>query len=124
MAFKLNKQMEIFSFPFAINFSEEGNWFLAAKNSEATNSVFIINDDINTFSVLTPSHWSFKYGEKTIDKLNKILSVRSQIDLALHVEEVEKSGLKITKSSANINHTGIDKFSSPQWISGSDVNGI
>ena len=38
--FKMNKQMESFSFPPPINLSEEGKRFLAVTSFEATNSVF------------------------------------------------------------------------------------
>ena len=49
--FKLNQQMETFSFNPPIKLSEEGKWLLAVTSFEATNSVFKITDENNRFSV-------------------------------------------------------------------------
>ena len=46
---KLKKQMETFSFSTPLNLVEEGKSLLAATSFEATNSVFNITDENNSF---------------------------------------------------------------------------
>ena len=92
LEFKMNKQMQTFSFNPPINFFEEGKWFLAVSPFECTNSVFNITDEDNSFSIIIPGHYQNKTDEKTIDDLNKLLELKS---LELHVEEVKKRGNKI-----------------------------
>ena len=60
LEYKVKKQMQTFSFNPPINFTEEGKWVIAVISFEATNSVFNITDENNSFSILTPSHWSPK----------------------------------------------------------------
>ena len=48
---KLKKQMEIFSFIRSINPSKDGKCFLAVKMFAATNSVFNITDENNSFYI-------------------------------------------------------------------------
>ena len=60
---------------------------------EVTNSVFNITDENNSFSITIPGHWDSKSAERTIDELNKLLKLRSQNGLDLHVEPVRKKGL-------------------------------
>ena len=38
----------------------------------------------------TPAHWNYKSAEKTIDELSKLLELRSQNDIELHVEQVRQ----------------------------------
>ena len=59
---------------------------------ECTNSVFNINNENNSFSIIIPGHYQNKSDEKIIDDLNKLLELKS---LELHVEEVKKRGNKI-----------------------------
>ena len=92
LEFKMNKQMQTFSFNPPINFIEEGKWLLAVSSFECTNSVFNITDENNSFSIIIPGHYQNKSDEKTIDDLNKLLELKS---LELHVEEVKKRGNKI-----------------------------
>ena len=54
---------------------------------EATNSVFTITDENNSFSITTPGHWNSESAQKTIDELNKLIDLRSQNDFDLHVEQ-------------------------------------
>ena len=68
--FKLNTQMETFSFNRPTNLCEEGKWLLAVTSSEAANSVFNIIDENNGFSITTPGHWTPKNREETLNKLN------------------------------------------------------
>ena len=92
LEFKMNKQMQTFSFNPPINLIEEGKWLLAVSPFECTNSVFNITNENNSFSITIPSHWQTKSAEKTIDELNKLLELKS---LELHVKEVRKRGSKI-----------------------------
>ena len=92
LEFKMNKQMQTFSFNPAINLQEEGKWLLAVSSLECTNSVFNITNENNSFSIIIPGHYQTESAEKTIDELNKLLELRS---LELHVKEVRKRGNKI-----------------------------
>ena len=84
--------MENFSFNPPLNLSEEGELLMAVKSHEPTNSVFNITDENNTFSTTIPGHWISKSAEKSNDELLKILELRSQNDIDLHVEQVIKKG--------------------------------
>ena len=90
--FKMNKQMQTFSFNPPINLVEEGKWLMAVSLFDCTNSVFNITNENNSFSIIIPGHYQNKSDEKTIDDLNKLLELKS---LELHVEEVRKRGNKI-----------------------------
>ena len=92
LEFKMNKQMQTFSFNPPINSVEEGKWLLAVSSLECTNSVFNITNENNSFSIIIPGHYQNKSDEKTIDNLNELLELKS---LELHVEEVKKRGNKI-----------------------------
>ena len=92
LEFKMNKNMQTFSFNPPINLLEEGKWLLAVSSLECTNSVFNITNENNSFSIIIPGHYQNKSDEKTIDDLNKLLELKS---LELHVEEVRKRGNKI-----------------------------
>ena len=92
LEFKMNKQMQTFSFNPPINLVEKGNWLLAVSSFECTNSVFNITKENNSFSIIIPGHYQNKTDEKTINDLNKLLELKS---LDLHVEEVKKRGNEI-----------------------------
>ena len=89
--FKMNKQMQTFSFNPSINISEEGKWLLARSSFECINSVYNITNENTSFSIILPGHYQTETAEKTIE-LNKLLELRS---LELHVKEVSKSGNQI-----------------------------
>ena len=57
LEFKLNSQMEAFSFNPSMNLFEEGKWFLAVTSFVAMNSVFNVTDENN-------SYWSLKEERK------------------------------------------------------------
>ena len=61
---KMNHPMETFSFNQSINLSEEGKWLLAVTFFDATNSVFIITEENNSFSITKSGHWQTKSAEK------------------------------------------------------------
>ena len=92
LEFKMNKQMQKFSFNSPINLVEEGKWLIAVSSFECTNSVFNITNENNSFSIIIPGHYQNESDEKTINDLNKLLELKS---LELHVEEVKKRGNKI-----------------------------
>ena len=92
LEFKMNKQMQTFSFNPPINLFEEVKWLLGMSSFECKNSVFNITDNNNSFSIIIPGHYETESDEKTIDDLNKLLELKS---LKLHVEEVRKRGNKI-----------------------------
>ena len=92
LEFKMNKQMQNFSFNPPINLLEEDKWLLAVSSLECTNSVFNITNENNSFSIIIPGHYQNKSDEKTIVELNILLELKS---LELHVDEVRKRGNKI-----------------------------
>ena len=92
LEFKMNKQMQTFSFNPPINLVEEGKWLLAVNSFECTNSVFNINNENNSFSIIIPGHYQNKSDEKIIDDLKRLWELKS---LELHVAEVRKRGNKI-----------------------------
>ena len=93
LEFKMIKQMQTFSFNPPINLFEEGKWLLAVSSFECTNSVFNITNENNSFSIIVPGHYETESAEKTINQLNKLLELRSQNGIELHVEQVRKKGL-------------------------------
>ena len=88
LEFKLNEQMEIFSFNPPINLVEEGQWLLRVTDVEATNSVFIIAYENNGFSMTTRGHCNSTSAKKTNDELNNLLELRSENDIDLHADSV------------------------------------
>ena len=92
LEFKMDKQMQTFSFNPPINLIEEGKWLIAVSSFECTNSVFNITNENNSFSIIIPGYYQNEFAEKMINYLNKLLELRS---LELHVEEVRKRGNKI-----------------------------
>ena len=95
LEFKMNKQMQTFSFNPPINLVEEGKWLLAVSSFDCTNSVFNITDENNSFSINIPGHWSSESDEKSIERLNMLLEERSKNDIELHVKEVKLRGDRI-----------------------------
>ena len=91
LEFKMNKQMQTFSFNPSFNLVEEGKWLLGVSSLECTNSIFNITDKKNSFSIIIPGHYQNKSDEKTIDNINKLLELES---LELHVEEIQKEEIK------------------------------
>ena len=85
----MNKQMQTFSFNPPINLVEEGKWPMAVSLFDCTNSVFIITNENNSFSIIIPGHYKTEFAEKVNNDLNKLEELRS---LELHVEEVRKRG--------------------------------
>ena len=93
LEFEMIKQMQTFSFNPPINLFEEGKWLLAVSSFECTNSVFNITNENNSLSIIVPGHYETESAEKTINEPNKLLELRSQNGIELHVEQVRKKGL-------------------------------
>ena len=89
LEFKMNKQMQTFSFNPPINLVGEGKWLVAVSLFDCTNSVYNITNENNSFSIIIPGHYQTEFAEKTINELNKLLELKS---LELHVAEVRKRG--------------------------------
>ena len=70
-------------------------WLLAVTSFEATNSVFNIILDNNSFLITTPGHWSSRGGAENIYKLQNILELRSENDIDLLRKEVTRRGNQI-----------------------------
>ena len=77
LEYELVRSKQTFSFNPPINLVEEGKWLLGVTLLECTNSVFIITDENNTFSIIIPGHYQNELAEKTIDNLNKLLELKS-----------------------------------------------
>ena len=107
--FKMNIQMQTFSFNPPINLVEESKWLLGVTSFECTNSFFNITKENKSSSITIPGHWQTEFDEKTIDELNKLLELRS---LELHVKEVRKRGnqIKIGDNEYNISDFDTQKY--------------
>ena len=108
LEFKMNKQMQTFSFNPPLNLVEEGKWLMAVSLFDCTKSVFSITDGNNSFSINIPGHWNSELAEKTIDKLNILLERKSENDIELHVEEVKARGDRIVLEGKEYKLSDID----------------
>ena len=108
LEYKMNKQMETFSFNPPINFVEEGKWLSGVTSFKKTNSVFNITDENNSFSISAPRYWSSRGGAVTFDKLQKFLELRSQNDIKLHLEDVRKRANLIKKGENEYKVSDLD----------------
>ena len=89
LEFKMNKQMQTFSFNPPINLIEEGKGLMAVSLFDCTISVYNITNENNSFSIIIPGHYQTEFAEQVINDLNKLYELKS---LELHVEEVRKRG--------------------------------
>ena len=80
--------METFSSNPSIKLFEEGKWLLAVTSFEASNFVFNVTDENNSFSITKPAHWSSEIVEAIINQLNELSERRSENDNELHVKNV------------------------------------
>ena len=92
LEYKINEQMQTFSFNPPIRLIDEGKWLKGLSSLECTNSVFNITNENNSFSINIPGHYQTEFAAKTVNDLNKLLELES---LELHVEEVRKRGKEI-----------------------------
>ena len=68
---------------------------LAVTAFETTNSVFIITNENDSFSISTRIYWISNGGSETFFKLRELIKLREGIDIELHFEEVRKKGNQI-----------------------------
>ena len=96
LEFKMNKQMETFSFNPPITLFDEGKWLLSVASFEAMNFVFNITEENNSFSISIPGRRRFPnfLEDNIIDKLEISLKFISQNDIELQVLEDKKRGKK------------------------------
>ena len=87
--FKMNEQMQIFSFNPPINLVEEGKWLLRLTSFEVTTSVFNITNENNSFSITIPGHWIPEDAQQTFDKVQELLELDKR-DLSLHIAAVRE----------------------------------
>ena len=73
LEFKMNKQMQTFSFNPPINLVEEGKWLMAVSLFDCTNSVFNITNENNSFSRIIPGHYPNNSDEITIETFKYII---------------------------------------------------
>ena len=105
LEFKMNKQMQTFSFNPPLNLIEEGKWLMAVSSLECTNSVFNITNENNSFSIIIPGHWENEFSEKVVDEVNRLLELRS---LESYVDEVRKRGKTIKIGDKEYNLSDFD----------------
>ena len=91
LEFKMNKQMQTFSFNPPIKLVED-KWLLGVSSFECTKTVFNITNENISFSIIIPGHYQTEFAENMINDLNKLLELKY---LELHVEEIRKRGNKI-----------------------------
>ena len=112
LEFKINRQMQTFSFNPPINLVEEGKWLLAVTSFETTDSVFNIIDENISFPISSPSYLIPGDGEELIKKLNEFLKLRSENDIELHVKEFGKRGTHIEIENRGFNLAAFDHLKS------------
>ena len=71
-----------------------GKWLLAVTGFEVTNHMFNIKDENNSFATTTPERWIPEGSEEIVDKFQKLLELRSENDIELHVQEVGRRGTR------------------------------
>ena len=123
LEFKMNKQMQTFSFNTPINLVEEGKWLLAVSSFECTNSIFNITNENNSFSIIIPGHYQRESDEKTINDPNKLLELKS---LELHVDEVKKreNKIKITDKEYKLSDFDNQKYEILQELKNAKYNDL
>ena len=68
LEFRMNKQMQTFSFNPPIKLVEEGKWLLGVSSFECTKSVFNITKENNSFSIFIPGHYQRNLMKKRLTK--------------------------------------------------------
>ena len=70
-----------------VELTTENETLTTSTSFEATNSVFHITDENSSSSITIEGHWSSRGGAETINKLQKLLQLRSKNDIKLHAEK-------------------------------------
>ena len=71
LEFKMNKEMQFFSFNPPINLIEEGKRLIGVSSFECTNCVFNITNENNSFSIIIPGHYQTEFADKMNEFLKK-----------------------------------------------------
>ena len=84
---------------------------MGVSSLECTCSVFNITIENNSFSIIIPGHWESNLAKTTVYKLNKLLCLKSQNNIDLHVQAVKKRGhqIKIGDKEYNLSDFGAYK---------------
>ena len=101
--------METFSSNPSIKLFEEGKWLLAVTSFEASNSVFNVTDENNSFSNTTPAHWSSEIVEEIINQLKNYQSVDLKT-ITNYMLKKFKKGTRIVMENSGFNLAGFDQF--------------
>ena len=97
--------METFSLDPQIKLAEESAWLLLTVSCfEATNFVFNITNENNNFSISIAGFWVIERSEEIVDKLIKLLKLRSENDFELHIKDFEKNGSVLEMLGPNPNN--------------------
>ena len=68
------------------------------------------------FQYQHPSHWISEDGHELITRVKKLLELRSENDIQLHVKEVGKRGTRIEIGNSGCNLVGFDLFQSETLV--------
>ena len=79
---------------------------------EATNSVFNITDKNTSFSISLTNYWILVGGDDFINKLKKLIEVRSQNDIELYGKDFEERGTRIENGNSGYKLAGFDHYKS------------
>ena len=85
---------------------------IAVTSFEALNSVFNITDKNTSFSISLPIYWIPVGDDELINKLKKLLEVRSQNDIELQAKNFEKRGARMAIGNSGYNLAGFDHYKS------------
>ena len=88
LEFRMNEQMQTFSFNPPIISVEEGEWLLAVSSFDCTNIVFKIRNGTKAFQLPYQVIGIPNLLKKIIGELNKLLELRSENYIELHTEQV------------------------------------
>ena len=100
------------NFPFSPPFilSEEGEELLAVKNLEAINSVFVMSNENNSFSVTTQGNCTSEGCGEFIGQLNELSELISENDIELQVKELQNRGTQKQIQKSGYSLAGFHNF--------------
>ena len=110
LEFNLKKQMEIISINPSEKFSKGRKWLLAVTFFEATNCIFKIIDENNSFSIGKTGDWRMPnyLPDGIFVETKNLIELRSQNDIELQVKEVKSGGTRKKIENRMYNLAGFD----------------
>ena len=96
---RLKMQTDTLSFSRSINLPEEKKQLLAVTSFEAANCVSNTTGENRSFSIPTPEQRCLGGGVENIDKLFKIIELRSENDIEINVKQNEKRSFRRGKEN-------------------------